>query len=512
MKILFYQINYLLIICGSFFLIVFLAFRQKRRDYTLFMIFNASIILWAIGRLGLLLVQDAASALLFARILYIGSIFIYIFFLHFILAFLGLESRRKYVLYIFYANALFLSVINFIDLFYGTNNFIYSVTPKLFFNFYEVPGRFYLTQTISNLLIPFYAVIELIREYRLSTGLRRGQIRYVLLASFLGFSGGSTILFLIYDIPVQPFGISLIILQFFIIAYAITRYRLVGIHVVFQKVLVYLCLFSLFSVFYFSSSILIQECSRAIPFPTLFNVVISVITFIALFSFLEKRLGNFFSKIVFKDYYEFADVSHALSLSISSNLSLEKMIDETFSILAKAMNVKRVSFLVYNKDFKKLISKKNFSFQDNNKEIVSIGEDSPLVKYLHQEKKMLISEEMESFLLSNEKSAVPNEIIKESALYLNKLGVSLCQPIIKEDKLIAILCFGAKISGDSFNTGDLKLIEIYSHQVSVALENYLAYEEIKSKKEQLEKSMKLMVGRELEMINMKKALGELNAK
>jgi len=43
----------------------------------------------------------------------------------------------------------------------------------------------------------------------------------------------------------------------------------------------------------------------------------------------------------------------------------------------------------------------------------------------------------------------------------------------------------------------------------VAIENFLVYEDIKHKKEQLEKSMKLMVGRELKMIELKKEIKDL---
>lgn len=230
-----YKIIYLLTAITGFVLSV-VVFRNSKGDRFSFFygLVNVAVFVWALGRYMSLLANTEAEALLAVRVLYFGSVLIYVFFLHTILIFLNLEKKRSYLLTIFYANAAILLAINTSDIFLGKNLFIADVVPKLFFPYYEVVGKAYILQLIANLFIPIYTFTELFICYRegIFEENKRQQLKYILISSIFGFIGGGTILLLVYDIPIQPFGLPLVALQFITIAYAIARFRLFNLKVI----------------------------------------------------------------------------------------------------------------------------------------------------------------------------------------------------------------------------------------------------------------------------------------
>jgi len=509
--LLFYKINYLIVIFCSCGLVIFLLQKKIKKDFFFFLLLNISLIIWAVGRYGLLVSEAHSTALFWAHILYVGSIFIYLFFLHFIYAFLGNSTYRRYVLGIFYINALFLSWANLSDLFFGTTYFLADVEPKLFFSFYEVPGKFYFLQLLSNLLIPAIAVVEMIREYRHSFGIKRGQLRYLILASFLGFSGGGTILFLIYNIPIQPFGVLLVVVQFLATGYAITRYRLIGVRVIAEKIIVYSFLLLFFTASFSAIKFITEKCAIYIPWPEFFDIFASVAFFISSFSYLDKKIESLVNKFLFKSYYDYKEVAQRISGIIVSNIDFNLMLNQALTLIAETLKVNSVSFLLLNEEFKKMVLKGAFHLEGENSSMnLDLDEKHPIVKYLSKSRGVIIAEELRLRLSENGMGdLVDVALAKKMSEKMAELNLYICQPIFKNEKLLAVVCFGNKLNGDIFDMDDIKLLDSFANQLSLAIENFIAYEEIKSKKEQLEKSMKLMVGRELEMINMKKELSQL---
>jgi signal transduction histidine kinase len=236
-----YQVIYLLTAVTGFILAVIVLSSKNRDTFSyLYGLVNVSMLVWAAGRYGSLVATTHDSALFWVRILYFGSILIYIFFLHTIFVFLGIEKERGKLLGLFYCNALLLLVANIIDILLGTHLLIADVAPKLFFSFYELPGILYIFQTLSNLAIPVLTFYEMLRAYRdpSLTPVKKEQLSAILVSSVLGFFGGGTILLLVYNVPIQPFGLPFVALQFIIITYAIAEDRLFNLKVIMAQLFV----------------------------------------------------------------------------------------------------------------------------------------------------------------------------------------------------------------------------------------------------------------------------------
>ncbi len=67
---------------------------------------------------------------------------------------------------------------------------------------------------------------------------------------------------------------------------------------------------------------------------------------------------------------------------------------------------------------------------------------------------------------------------REIALKMTQEGVSLAVRLHSHDKLIGFLCFSEKLSGRLFSDQDIKLVQIASNEVALALQNAQRYSEI----------------------------------
>ena len=59
-------------------------------------------------------------------------------------------------------------------------------------------------------------------------------------------------------------------------------------------------------------------------------------------------------------------------------------------------------------------------------------------------------------------------------------------PIVIEGKLIGLLCLGVKLSGDSYNQDDLKLLKTFAYQAGIAIQRAELYETVKKHTRELE--------------------------
>lgn len=200
----------------------------------LFYAVSLSVVVWSIGYWQWLSSTDASSALFWTRIFSIGSLFIPVFYFHWILAFVNLHVKRKNLLKLIYLVAFIILLFSFSDL------FVEKVEPKFIFPFWPVPGvlyTFYLFFIYFGLAI--YALVILWNFQKTSSGDKKLAAKYVFWGSIIGFGGGATNFFLWYNIPIYPYGNILVSFYPFVFAIASLRYRLFNIKIIAAELLTF---------------------------------------------------------------------------------------------------------------------------------------------------------------------------------------------------------------------------------------------------------------------------------
>ncbi len=209
---------------------------KNRKDIInrLFFGLSCAVILWSLSYWQWMSADSPQLALFWSRVLSVGSLFIPVFYFHWILAFTGLNKQKKRVIQTVYAITFLFLIFSF------SGYFIERVEPRYIFAFWPVPGVFYNLYLIFIYFgLTAYALIILWRQFKINTGVKRQSIKYVIIGSLIGFGGGATNFFIWYNIPIYPYGNVLVSFYPIVLAIATFRYNLFNIKIIATELLTF---------------------------------------------------------------------------------------------------------------------------------------------------------------------------------------------------------------------------------------------------------------------------------
>ncbi len=232
-------------------LLVFLAGPRHRLNQ-IFGLYSLIITGWAIGEIFTMSTYDQSTANFWAY--YVGwpaVIFIAPTFLHSVFLSIGLTRKEKIALRFIYVLS-----------------FLFLASHIFFPGFLTKPpapsaGYVHFHQDISSLgtIIPvtFFVFVSLAlwklwHASTRATGQRKTQLKYLFLASMVGYVGGSPDWLLVWGIHVpflNPFGLYGVPSYSLATAYAVLQHQLFNVHLVIRKSLVYSLLVTVLTVGYF---------------------------------------------------------------------------------------------------------------------------------------------------------------------------------------------------------------------------------------------------------------------
>ena len=197
----------------------------KTHAQRLWAVFCISVGLWGLGAFLVGTTSNPAFALWYWKLAYVGVLFIPSLFAHFVAVFLN--KKVTWPIYLGYALS-----VGFLGTMLFSDAFVHSV--RLTF------GAFYYLQStvIYDLFLADFVVttvlthLVLYRAYARSDAVRRVQIEYFFIATFVGYFGGSFSFLPVYGIDAYPYLNFLVALYPLIMGYAILRYRLFDVRVV----------------------------------------------------------------------------------------------------------------------------------------------------------------------------------------------------------------------------------------------------------------------------------------
>lgn len=227
-------LNFLPLVGGIFlFILGFLTFLRlkEKKIGNIFCLFCIAVASWLIFTYFLLNSSTDEEAILWDRMLYIGVIFIPILMYHFGLAFLGIEGRQKNILIVGYLLSFIFLILSRTDYFVADlYKYSWGVHTKA-----QIFHTLFLLFFFAFISLYFY---NLYQGLKISTGIRRLQVKYILL-SFLILNIGGIAYLPAYGIDIPPFPAYLAeIIGTVILAFAILKYHLFEIRVILTEFLV----------------------------------------------------------------------------------------------------------------------------------------------------------------------------------------------------------------------------------------------------------------------------------
>jgi signal transduction histidine kinase len=457
------------LILGSF---IFFKNRKNLTNYT-FIFLSFAVFVWSLFYFLWQVSTDHDSALLYTRLLSIGSVFIPIFYLHWVLSFLGLKNlKSKIVLGFGYFITLVFLSFSFSPL------FIRDVEPIMVFAFWPKAGFLYTVYlAVSYLGLVGYGLVQLIRNYSRSSSVRQYQIKYIITGTIIGFLGGATNFFLWYDIKILPVGNIVTSLYVFILFYAMVRYRLMDIRIIIQKIFIYAveAVFT-YAFFYLLIGFYNNTFGGVFSGASYALGIVIAPLFVWLFYTVNKGVRVFANKYLFVSLYNYQETINNLINELNNYIDLDKIINLIVDTIKETMQLDKAGVLLVNMETMpiKYQVAKVIGFDENNG--ISLVEDNFLTKYLLEIQKPLVRDELEIRSKNLEEKNRKNfsKICKQ----MEKIEATLCLPLMANKKLIGIIILGSKISGDAYTNEDLNLLDTLSKQAGVAIENAKQYKQI----------------------------------
>lgn len=324
---------------------------------------------------------------------------------------------------------------------------------------------------VAAIIVPYLAIIirTLFRRYRRSVdAIDRNKTAYLIFGWIL-------LLIIGYITPFTPalkvFPIDHIgnLGNALIIAYAITRYRLLDIIFVIRKGVAFglaiiplaaLFIGALFFVFRFLN----------LPLYSIILLAISLGIFLALLSIpLRHPIQIFVDRVFYRETYDHRQTLLSFTNKMGNILNMDQLATEMLQTLSKAMRISQAILLFEDPGSGYFTVHYNYpEAKDHPEKEFQLFFDSPVVTWLQKESQILTLRQIES---APQFKALW-EAEKES---LHKSHLELLCPLKSHGKLVGILGLSKKRSNRIYTQEDTELVMSVANQAGVIVENAQLY-------------------------------------
>lgn len=435
----------------------------------------AGVAVWSLGFALMLIAASPTWALAWARLAHVGAAVIPIAFLRFTLALIDGRIPGRRVLTGSRAVAVLLGAVAL------TPYLVAGVAPKMAFRAYPVPGPLYpafLAISIGYFLYTFWLLWD---QYHLQLGARRNQIKYVMLASFLGFGCYATAYPLVYNVRIPPIG-SLLILYYFIIAYAIVRWRLMDIRVVIKNTVLYAALYSVVVGMFVMVVVFLGQWffygPRSLDARVLWMCMIALSVVVATLRPLDQFLRRVTDQIFFQRTHEYQRALKAASKGMTTVTSVSHLLRLMAHVVSMHLRAAHVGLLFRSSDHFGLKAARGPQKLPAD---LTVQRDSPLVAWLEEKKDVLLYDEIARWLRTER--LFPHKTVLRKALVdlsrqMETLNARACVPTFSRGHLLGFMVLGEKLSGDGYTQEDADVLATLANEAAVALENAQLYEQL----------------------------------
>lgn len=359
----------------------------------------------------------------------------------------------------------------------GHQNFIYGPAHRFF-------GFYFLASFV-------FALYTLWAALRSASGLRRLQLRYLLIGIVLGGVGGTTtnlVVPLIWKTSAySAFGPYFTLLMVSFSAHAIIRHRLMDIRVVIQKGVVYVsAMVAAISVYLLLANIAKRFSALDTDRISLPQAIVLAGIASLLFQPFKNWLQRSFNRYVYRETYDYQRTIRQASTQLSSMLDLPSLLGYLSSTIETTFKAEAVTLYLRDSRERRYIAwrRPTSPHWASGNSAPSISEQAAIVRLMQQTRHPLVHEEA---------IRSPNDnLVESAALDLRSVGGSIAFPLIDEYSLAGMLIVGPKRSGDPYFSEDIDLLSTLVSQAAVAIKNAHLYREVVLVKEYVDNILSTM--------------------
>ena len=393
-----------------------------------------------------------------------------------------LIRRQPWLATIPYIPALILGVVNLYSIYFAPG-------PQLYLNMQIWNFAF------SGLSVVLFLILLLdARFFALSTPVRQqitvifwgsviafGPAAIWIISSILGFTIPlSGTVFVVVFAPLLIFPIT--------ITYAILRYRLLDLDIIFSRGITYSILIALVLVVYFGIVALLGMLLQDIG--GLNNPIVLMILILVLIIFLEpmkQRLQTFINRLFKLEPFDSRQVLEQYGRAlISTPLDTDHVLQMLLDQVKEALAPDRAMVFLANPTNNTFTIRNRFGSGSIQAVEVQFGQHDEVAQWLAERGEILQLSPGGKF--STEVTVAPEELAR-----LHMLNIILCVPLPGSEHLLGWLALGLKDSGHPYTSSDLTFLTTLANQTTIALENAQHLEQANQRAAELEALQKISV-------------------
>ena len=454
----YYPFSALFIAISSLLLAVLVWSKNKSEIAKRYLGFTFSMLVWSFSYFMWLISQNYGAALFWTRALTVGSIFLPITFLHFVVVYVEKKEKLKIPLILGYIYFTAIFILNFTPL------VVRTVEPMAGFPYWPKPGILYHPYLAVFFLTFLFSYYLLWTHYKNSRGQKKDQARVVFIGTCLSLLFGIPNWFLWYNIPIPPVTNIFSALFVYFIGYAMIKHRFLDFRLALRQSTVFvLSLATILGPLVIADYLVYDWLDRY------FFWISAGLTVIALLAFspLRRFYGRLANKYFFSSLYDPNQTISVLSDRLKSTIEAEVVYRHLTAALTNSLHVKSIG--IYSRQREKASEKYILDYRYGS----ASGENSALPISGHLERiiieynKIIIAEE----IAHDEEFARHGEFTE----FLFNAGIEVLIPLMVKNELIGIIALGGKESGDTFKKNDLDFLQIISYQIAFVLNNAMLY-------------------------------------
>lgn len=465
------------VIFGNLSLGIYILFSDFRKEINrFFSFFVFSIVIWSLGVFIIYNVHDKNTVVFCGRYLYLGVAFIPSTFLAFTNVFPGKNSSaRPMNEMLIFMPGIFFSILLF------TPFFIKSV-------FYKTggPGIVYgpVYPLFTVYIIVYFALgfFKLINSYMKVRGIEKTQLKYLiagLLVTVILAISTNLILPLFNLTKYNGIGPLFSFAIVSVMSYAILKNKLIDLSGIIQKGIIYLFA-SIFIVAIYSFVLLLFGQSSKDFAKSEFLIALILAAFVISITFqpIFEMLQRYFSRIFFKNIFEYQEIVQKVSHAVSSAIKFDEIVNLVIPAIVDLIDPSEISFLLIDKTNQKYKSLPlgEIAHHRNRYKILEITDDSAIAAWLKKGSGILIRAEIENeFNLKNISDKLEAANLKKG---LSSLDAEIFVPVILKRGLVGMIMLGAKKSGKPYGPEDVNILNALAGHIALSYENANLYEEI----------------------------------
>jgi HD-GYP domain-containing protein (c-di-GMP phosphodiesterase class II) len=330
-------------------------------------------------------------------------------------------------------------------------------------------GHFFWIVATPGYFLFIWSLVELIRGDRQTNDAnQRNRLRYLILGLFL-----TSIVTFVNFTPLgkYPIDIAANVITALLIAYAILRYQLLDIRVVFRIGLLYSLTTAIFGTVYYLIISLALNLFQLVSGRWVFLISVAIGTLTAyLLSPIRDNAQRWVDRLFYREKYNAGLMLERLTETVASLLDLDKITELVLSEIMEALHIEQGAIFIKQPpagDFHVSALRSNIKEAT----ISSIRADHPIVTWMARQIRILTKNELDI-------NPVFKAIWGEEKKALDDSQAELFVPIYAKGELVGILVLGPKLSKQPYDQDDQHILSAVANQTAVAIENARLYDHL----------------------------------